>query len=346
MKKLTTAVVGLGRIGWQYHIPNIIEHEGFELVAVADPMIERLEEAREKFNVNGYSDYHELLENEKLDLIVIASPTPFHCEQTIAAIEHGVDVFLEKPMAQSLEEADLIIDRIKKTGRKVMVYQPHRATSEAMTVKSILKSGIIGQVYMIKRATSGYIRRNDWQSQKRFGGGMLNNYGSHYIDQLLYLTSSTAKDVLCLMRKIASIGDADDVLKAVIVTQNDIIFDLDINMAAAIQLPPWTIMGSRGTVIQEKRTDGTLIFKIRYCNESEFKVLDLNDELAAPGRSYNNFDNIKWYEKEIIVSDFKPLNFYDKCYSYYALNEEPFVPIHQTREVMRVIDECRKSAGW
>ena len=58
-------------------------------------MIERLEEAREKFNVNGYSDYHELLENEKLDLIVIASPTPFHCEQTIAAIEHGVDVFLE-----------------------------------------------------------------------------------------------------------------------------------------------------------------------------------------------------------------------------------------------------------
>lgn len=346
MKKLRTAVVGLGRIGWGYHIPNIIKHEGFELVAVTDPMTERLEEAKENFSVKGYTDFNKLLEEENLDLIVIASPTPFHLTQSVAAMEQGIDVFLEKPMAQSLEEARLIMECIEKTGRKLMVYQPHRVTSETQAVASILERGLIGQLYMIKMARSLYVRRNDWQSQKKYGGGMLNNYGAHSVDQLLYLTSSKARKISCSMRKIASLGDADDVVKAVIETENDVILDLDINMAAAIQLSRWSIMGSRGTAIQEKKDDGKVVFKIRYYNEQEAPNLELKDQLAAQGRSYSNFDKIQWHEEEIDISDFEPIDFYDKCYEYYALDGEPFVPVEQTLEVMRVLNECRIDAGW
>ncbi|HHV97864.1 MAG TPA: Gfo/Idh/MocA family oxidoreductase [Clostridiaceae bacterium] len=346
MKKLRTAVAGLGRIGWGYHIPNIIKHEGFELVAVTDPLSERLEEARVNYSVKGYTDFNKLLEEEKLDLIVVASPTPFHVTQSIAAMEHGVDVFLEKPMAQSYEEAKHIVECMKKTGRKLMVYQPHRATSETQAILSILERGLIGQLYMIKMARSSYIRRNDWQSLKKYGGGMLNNYGAHHIDQLLYLASSKAKKISCSMRRIASLGDADDVVKAVIETENGIILDLDINMASAIPLSPWTIMGSRGTVVQERKSDGKVIFKVRYYKEEEAPALELFDQLAAKGRSYSNFDNLKWYEEEISISDFKPIDFYDKCYEYYALNGHPFVPAEQTLEVMRVMQECRIDAGW
>jgi len=84
---------------------------------------------------------------------------------------------------------------------------------------------------MIKYARSSYIRRNDWQTQKRYGGGMLNNYGAHAIDQLLYITGSKAADISCRLRRIATLGDADDVVKAVIETDNGIILDIDINMA-------------------------------------------------------------------------------------------------------------------
>ena len=98
---------------------------------------------------------------------------------------------------------------------------------------------------MIKRATSGYIRRNDWQSQKRFGVEC-SIITDHIILISFFISHLQQQGCTMFNEKIASIGDADDVLKAVIVTQNDIIFDLDINMAAAIQLPPWTIMGSRG----------------------------------------------------------------------------------------------------
>ncbi|NMB98207.1 MAG: hypothetical protein GYA02_16640 [Clostridiaceae bacterium] len=235
---------------------------------------------------------------------------------------------------------------MRKTGRKLMVYQPHRATSETQAIASILERGLIGQLYMIKVTRTSYVRRNDWQSLKKYGGGMLNNYGAHHVDQLLYLASSKARKISCSMRKIASLGDADDVVKAVIETENNVILDLDINMAAAIQLSPWSIMGSRGTVVQERKADGKVVFRVKYYKEEEAPNLELKDQLAAQGRSYSNFDDIQWYEEEIEISDFEPVNFYDKCYEYYALDGQPFVPVEQTLEVMRVLHECRIDAGW
>jgi len=74
---------------------------------------------------------------------------------------------------------------------------------------------------------------------------MLNNYGSHYIDRLLYLSGSTAKRITCHLRTIASLGDADDVVKVLIDTENGIILDIDINMASAQPMPVWHILGKR-----------------------------------------------------------------------------------------------------
>ena len=346
MKVLRTAVVGLGRIGWQYHIPHIIRNEGFELTCVCDPLEDRLDEAKMKFSVKGFSDVKQMIESEELDLIVIASPTMFHAEQSILALEHGIDVFLEKPFAQSLEESDRIINAMKKKCCKLMVYQPHRITQEFLALKDIINKGVIGKVYMIKRACSAFIRRNDWQSLRENGGGMLNNYGAHFIDQILYLANSPAKSIFCNMRKIASLGDADDVVKIIVETNNGIIMDLDINMAVAYPLPEWIVMGTNGTVTYKIEVDGKGFFHVRYFISEELDSLDLQVELAANGRNYDNFDRIPWHEEKVDVSDCDEIDFYDKCYDYYALDKEPFVPISETREIMRVISECRKDAGW
>lgn len=344
MKIIRTAVVGLGRIGWMYHIPNIINNEGFELVAVCDPSVEHLKEAEEKFGVQGYSNYDDMLNNEKFDLVVIASPTIFHKEQTIAAMKKGIDVFLEKPMAQSLQEADEIIDTMNKYNRKLMVYQPHRINPEFIALQSILNRNLIGPVYMIKRACSSYVRRNDWQSLKKYGGGMLNNYGAHFIDQMLYLCGSKVKSISSNIRTIASLGDADDVVKILMETENKVILDLDINMAAALPLPDWIVLGKYGSIVCENNPEGKKVFRIKYYDEKDLPDLELHTELAAPGRQYNNFDSIPWMEETVYISDFKPGNFYDKCYDYYALNKKAFVLIEDTREVMRIIEKCHDKA--
>ena len=183
---MRTALIGLGRIGWQLHIKEITKHDGLSLCAVVDLNPARLEEARELYGAVGYLNYREMLEKEKPEMVVIASPTIFHEEQAIAALKAGADVLLDKPMTIGMESARRIEAAVKETGRKLVVFQPHRSYVLAVAAKRIISGGKLGKLFEVNRIDYDYIRRNDWQAFKEFGGGMLNNFGAHYIDQLLY----------------------------------------------------------------------------------------------------------------------------------------------------------------
>jgi len=341
MKVLRTAVVGLGRIGWQFHGPQVAAHEGFSFIAAVDPLEERRQEAIERYGVRGYGTYEEMLAKETLDLVVIASPTPFHAGQVIAAFERGYDVFCDKPMAPTLAEADRMIETMRAHGRKLMVYQPHRARAEIVALRAILAQGWIGPVYMIKSARTGYTRRNDWQALRQYGGGMLNNYGAHHVDLLLHLSGSRARRVCCALRAIATLGDAEDVVKAVIETEDGTILDLDINIAAAHGMRPWHVLGRRGSAVLD---EDEWAWRVRFYGEEALGEGVVHEELAAPERRYDNVDEmIPWEEQVVPVTEYAAVDYYEQCYRYYALNEAPYVPIEETREVMRVLEMCRES---
>ena len=350
MNIIKTAVIGLGRIGWQFHIPNVVQHDGFELVAVVDPLAERREEALQVWGggraLLTYSDHRALYEtcargDCDLDLVVIASPTPFHAEQALAAFERGIDVFCDKPMAPTLAEADRMIAAAKAADRKLMVYQPHRAGIEVVALCDVLRQSLIGPLTMIKRAVSRYVRRDDWQAFSRYGGGMLNNYGAHYIDLLLYLAGSRAARVSCALRTVASLGDAEDVVKAVIETESGIILDLDIHMAAAHPFPPWQVLGRCGSILFDP---AEYAWRVRYFREEDLPELVAQEGMAALDRRYPS-QPIPWQEAMFSIAEVAPVDFYERCYAYYALGEAPFVPIAETREVMRVLEACRASAA-
>ena len=223
-----------------------------------------------------------------------------------------------------------------------MVYQPHRASVETVALHAVLDQGLIGPVYMMKRGRSGFIRRNDWQAFTQHGGGMLNNYGAHYIDQLLTLTGSPARRVTCTMRIIASLGDADDVVKAVIETESGTILDVDINMAAAQPLQPWHILGTYGSITLDETEQA---WCIRHYDPKILGAGVIHENLAAPQRRYGNVDEeIAWQETTIPFADFEPVDFYAQCYAFYALGQAPFVPLEETMALMRVLDACRKDA--
>lgn len=340
---LRTAVIGLGRIGWQFHAPQVAQHPGFDLVAVVDPLQARLDEAHVKFDATGYTSTEALFGTEELDLVVIASPTNFHATQAIAAFEHGIDVFCDKPMAATLADVDAMIAAMHEHGRKLMIYQPHRGRPETVALRDILHHNLIGPVYMMKRRRSDFYRRNDWQAFRKHSGGMLNNYGAHYIDQLLYLADSRAKRITCALRTIASLGDADDVVKAVIEMENGVILDVDISMAAAQRLRPWHILGTYGSAILDEKQK---TWQVRYYRPENLSEGITHEELVAPQRKYGNIDEtIPWEEAVFPLADYEQVNYYQKCYEFYALDMEPFVPIEQTRELMRVLDACRKDAA-
>ena len=336
-QKLKTAVVGLGRIGWQFHFKQSVASDQFNLCAVVDPLPDRLAEAHQESGCKGYSDFDALLQNETLDVIAIASPTTYHEEMTCAAIEKGCHVILEKPMTTSLESADRMIACAQKNARRIFVYQPHRLTPETQTAKEVIESGLLGDIYAIKRAVYRFVRRNDWQSLRKNGGGMLNNYGAHYIDQLMYLSdSSQITDINCNLWSIASLGDADDVVKAWIKNKSGQLLDVEINQASALTLDGWHICGEYGTAVREGD-----VFKAKYYEPAEAPPLEVV-EGAAPGRSYDNQDRLPWKEKEFAIKKDKTLDFYANVYNAITHNATPYIPIEESRELVRVLDHCRE----
>ncbi|MDA1191843.1 MAG: Gfo/Idh/MocA family oxidoreductase, partial [Candidatus Poribacteria bacterium] len=326
-----------------FHLPNTTRHDGFEVVAVVDLLEERRAEAAEKFGVpKGYATVEDLFAHEQLDLIVIASPTPYHRPHAVAAFERGIDVFCDKPMAPNLADADAMIDAAKRHGRKLMAYQPSRARRSFIALQDLLARNLIGEVYMMKRTRVGWQRRNDWQAFKANGGGMLNNYGAHQIDELLYFADSPVKRVDCSLRSVATLGDADDVVKAVIQTEKGMILDTDINMAMAGELPSWQVMGQYGTLTL---SDNEREWRARYFDPKELTDVGLQEGFVAEARRYGSGDTIPWRDETFQTSDYADIDYYDKCYEYFALDKQPFVSVEETRELIRVLQACRDDAA-
>ncbi len=133
--KIRTALAGLGRIAWEFHLPELARHPAFSLEAVADPLPERVADTRERFRVpRGYRSVAELLNAETPELVVIASPTCCHKEQILQAFDAGCDVFCDKPLALSAAEVREIAAAARNRNRKIMTY--HFAVFSKKTVSA------------------------------------------------------------------------------------------------------------------------------------------------------------------------------------------------------------------
>ena len=346
MRILKAAVVGLGRIGWGFHVPQIAKRtDKFSLVAVVDVSRERLDEAKSRYGVRGYTDITQMICAEKPDLVVIASPTHLHCEHACAAMRLGVDVFLDKPMAVDYETACTIARCAEETGRKLMVYQPHRANAQVNQLIHLIDSGKIGKLVSIHTVHNNYVRRSDWQAFQKFGGGMLNNYGAHFIDVLIYMARDKVRRLYCTTDIVASAGDADDVVKVVFKTHRGITLDLDISQAAALPGQVWTIYGQYGAIVSELSPENNMQFRMRWYDPEKIPQAAASETLAAANRSYNNDIAIPWVEEVIPVDSSFAVDFYEKVFEYYAEGKDPYVPVAQTLYVMDLIRRCHEDAA-
>ena len=108
-------------------------------------------------------------------------------------------------------------------------------------------------------------------------------------------------------------------------------------------MPPWQIAGERGSIILERDKQ---CWHARYVLEGELSDIGLQQGVSAMNRDYGNGEIINWHEKEFDITTFEKIDYYSKCYDYFALDMEPFVPICDTLEIMRVFELCRTVTGF
>lgn len=339
--RLRAALIGLGRIGFQFHAPALHASAHFAFTAALDPLPERRREAEQTWGVRTYADLGTLLAEESPEVVVIASPTPWHAEQACLAFAAEAHVVCDKPVARSLAEFDTMVAAATRAGRKLVAYQPHRLRSRVRTLREILASGRLGDIHLVRAVRSDYRRRNDWQASLAHGGGMLNNYASHALDEIVACFGpEPVRSVHCEMRRIASLGDAEDVVKALIVTQSGRIIDLDISQACAWDGAPWLLQGSRGAATWHEATSE---WEVRWFDPAEAPPVTLQQGQAAAGRSYNP-EQLPWRSARLAIPELPPFSYYDAVHAHFTVGAPAPVTIEETRHVLAVIAACRASA--
>ncbi|MFE5309373.1 Gfo/Idh/MocA family protein [Isoptericola sp. NPDC056573] len=196
---LTIGIVGTGGIA-RAHIDGYQRFgEECEIVALCDPAPGRAEALRAELGLDGarvYTDAAEMLAAEqRLDLVSVATPPSTHAALSIQALEAGVDVLVEKPMAPSLEECDAMIAAAKDNGRLLSVVAQNRFRDDIATLKEVLDSGLAGPVTHAQvssawwRGTEYYDLwwRGTWE---REGGGCTLNHAIHHLDMTLWMLGS------------------------------------------------------------------------------------------------------------------------------------------------------------
>jgi predicted dehydrogenase len=145
VKEIGVGVVGCGFVGRGAHVPSFAGIDGARLVAIADADEKRRNKAATKHNVeSSYDDYTKLVNDPKVDAVIVALPTPLHVPASLAAIEAGKHVICEMPLAPSLEEADRLIDAASRAGVVLMPSLTFRFTSNYVKAKELIAQGVLG----------------------------------------------------------------------------------------------------------------------------------------------------------------------------------------------------------
>lgn len=337
-KPLRIAVAGLGRIGWGQHAKALLNHPDYQLAAVSDTEPARREEAERELKCPAYADYDRMIATADLDVVVIATPTHLHKPMTLAALRRGLHVLLEKPMALSHTEAQTMVRAAKKARRLLTIYQPARLGAMHQTMLRLIASGKIGRVVRVQNALFSYGRRNDWQALRKFGGGMLNNYGAHAIDEILPLIGYDIKRVFCQLQRVATLGDADDAAKIVLQTRKGVIGDVDISQASPISPYRQIVWGTCGSIWVH---GGAL--HVKSFDPKKLPPRRLNPSLASAERKYPS-ETIPFVDEVVAVDPTLQIDVYADLARAIRTGRKPHIDPEHTLVVMSVIDRCRKES--
>lgn len=203
MSKIKVAVFGCGAIAERRHIPEYAANEHVELVAFADPIVERAEKMAETYDGKAYSSYEDLLANETVDAVSVCTPNYLHAPMAIAAANAGKHVLVEKPMAVSTEEGEQMIEAAKKNGVYLMVGHNQRLMPPHVKAKEILESGKLGKVLNF-RTSFGHPGPEGWSvdgaeswffRKEEAIMGAMGDLGVHKSDFIRYLLNDEVSEV-------------------------------------------------------------------------------------------------------------------------------------------------------
>lgn len=225
-------VVGAGAISQVVHIPVLSEREDMELVALCDVDEHKAASVAERFGVPEALGPDGLLERDDVDALVVCTPNHLHRDLTIAALEAGKHVFVERPLALTADGAESVVEAAKASGGVLVVGLAHRYRPEVAALRSFVAGGDLGEVYAVRGswlARHARIVRPGWrQDPEESGGGALVDLGVPALDLCLWTVGyPPVRRVSCQLKR----GDhpVEDAASLLAVTEDGMAISVEVS---------------------------------------------------------------------------------------------------------------------
>jgi predicted dehydrogenase len=212
--KLKGGIIGLGKMGIS-HAAIVNTHPSVDMVAVCDTTTIVLDVFRKFSRVKLYHDYVKMIEKEKLDFVVVATPTRLHYPMVKYALEKGINIFCEKPFCLSTNEGQELEKLALQRGLINQVSYHNQFVGTFRELKRLLKAGVIGDLVHFTGEAYGNVITSDkggtWRSDPEEGGGCLLDYTSHVINLIQEIIGRPVRADGSILKKIFSSAVEDAV---------------------------------------------------------------------------------------------------------------------------------------
>jgi predicted dehydrogenase len=319
-------VVGCGSIG-KRHIRNLISINAGEIIA-CDTSERKLDEVKEEFSIKAFSDVEEALTINKYTAAFICTPPSYHIMHALKFLELGMHCFIEKPLSNSLEGVDDLINMANSKQKTITVGYNIRFSPQLRKIKKTIDNGLIGDILSL-RASSGYYLpywrpnedyRNGYGSKEEEGGGIVFD-ASHEIDYVRYLLGEV-DEVFAVCKKLSSLEiDTEDFAEITMHHRNGAYSQIHLDYLQTNYRRNCEIIGEKGMLVWD-------------INKRVLKQYSLNDK-----EYHVHYDGLNANVNDMYLEE---VRHFFRCMNG---DEEPLVTINEGKRIQEIIIKIKESSG-
>lgn len=210
--------------------------------------------------ISVYRDYEEMLADETVNAILIATPNHLHKPMALAALRAGKHILCEKPVMLSSTDLMEVMEEARKANRVFYPRQNREWDEDYLIIKKIYEEELLGKTFEIRcRIMGARGIPGDWRSRKEFGGGMLYDWGVHIIDRIVKMVDKSPKSVFCDLKYITN-SECDDNVFVYLTFDDGLAVHLEVDTCHFVRLPLWNLFADHGSAeINSWNCDGKMM---------------------------------------------------------------------------------------
>lgn len=300
-RPIRAVVIGYGRWGRLCHATLIELAPQMQLHGIMSGSEEKRAQIEVEHGCRAYENFTQVIEDPKVDLVVLATPSDTHRPLSVQALNAGKHVVTDKVMTLSLDDCDQMIQAARANNRLLSVFQNRRRDGDFLTLQKAIADGDLGMVNWAEMAWQRWGSWGSWRGQVEKGGGKFYDLGAHLVDQMQVLFPQKVESVYCRQHHDFPGQDIDSESLFVLTFEDGCTGIIDVSSRDAIEKPRFRVHGEKATWMKfglDPQEDALMAGDIDSAQENpelyaRIKGPEIDERMeTVPGRWRDYYENI------------------------------------------------------